>query len=257
MSTIPPLPGGVGLTHLQVYDSPAPDGLRGGSPHLHLCCTEAYYVLNGRGRVQTLDTSGFAEWPLEPGGVVWFSPGVIHRLINEDGALEILVVMANAGLPEAGDFVLTFAPDILADPARYFELASLSPRGEVFASGDAAAQRRRDWAVEGFAVWRREFEKRGAAALDEFYTAAQRLIAPKLDTWRETWERGPLAAVQATGAQLAVLAAGDVTHLRQGAVAAWPAPADERKRGMCGTLGTYWSEGVLLAPLAGGQVRAE
>jgi mannose-6-phosphate isomerase-like protein (cupin superfamily) len=108
MSNIPFLPGAVGLTHLRVYDTVAPDGLHGGSPHVHFACTEAYYVMNGMGVVQTLSTAGYQELALEPGAVVWFSPGVIHRLINQDGQLEILVVMQNAGLPEAGDFVLTY-----------------------------------------------------------------------------------------------------------------------------------------------------
>ena len=52
--------------------------------------------------------------PLEPGAFVWFTPGTIHRLVN-GGDLEILVLMQNAGLPEAGDMVITFPPDVLAD----------------------------------------------------------------------------------------------------------------------------------------------
>ena len=55
----PPLPGAVGVTHLKVYDTHAPDGLIGGSPHLHFACTEAYIVLAGRGAVQTLGAGGF------------------------------------------------------------------------------------------------------------------------------------------------------------------------------------------------------
>ena len=52
------LPGGIGLTHLRVYDTPAPDGLIGGSPHLHFACSEAYLVINGQGSVQTLSSDG-------------------------------------------------------------------------------------------------------------------------------------------------------------------------------------------------------
>ena len=37
-----------------MYDTEAPDGLRGGTPHLHTACTEAYAVAAGRGAVQTL-----------------------------------------------------------------------------------------------------------------------------------------------------------------------------------------------------------
>ncbi len=48
--TVPSLPGAIGVTHLRVYDSVAPDGLRGGTPHLHTACTEAYWVVPRRGR---------------------------------------------------------------------------------------------------------------------------------------------------------------------------------------------------------------
>jgi hypothetical protein len=34
-------PGAIGVTHLRVYDSLAPDGLAGGSPHMHFACSEA------------------------------------------------------------------------------------------------------------------------------------------------------------------------------------------------------------------------
>lgn len=112
-------PGAVGVSRLRVYDWPAVDGRAGGgTPHLHLTCSEGYVVTAGRGAVQTLTTSGYRETPLEPGVVAWFTPGTIHRLINE-GGLEIVVVMQNSGLPEAGDAVLTLPQDLLADPETY------------------------------------------------------------------------------------------------------------------------------------------
>ena len=40
------LPGAVGVTHLRVYDTPAPDGVPGGSPHVHFACTEAYVTVS-------------------------------------------------------------------------------------------------------------------------------------------------------------------------------------------------------------------
>lgn len=241
---VPPLPGGVGVTHLKVYDTPAPDGLVGGSPHLHLACTEAYVALAGRGAVQTLGAAGFRELPLEPGRLLWFTPGLIHRLINLDGELEILVLMQNAGLPEAGDFVLTFPQAILADERAYADAASLAPSGHVYASSEEAARRRRDLAVEGFLALREQFEQRGVAALEEFYRAAARIVGPKLPAWRPTWEAGPLAAAQRTGAQLDALEQGRVEHLLDGAIYALPAPAEPRRLGMCGTLGLYQPEGL-------------
>ena len=242
--TAPPLPGAVGVTHLKVYDTQAPDGLIGGSPHLHFACTEAYMVLAGCGAVQTLGAGGFDELPLEPGRLLWFTPGLIHRLINLDGRLEILVLMQNAGLPEAGDFVLTFPPELLADERAYFDAASLAPSGAVYTSSHEAARRRRDLAVDGFAVLRRAFEQRGATALEEFYSAALNLVAPKLSAWRAVWERGPLAAAHQTGAQLDALEHGRVAHLLDGAIYDLPAPGEERKLGVCGTLGVYLPEGV-------------
>ncbi|MFL5804045.1 MAG: cupin domain-containing protein [Roseiflexaceae bacterium] len=241
----PPLPGAVGVTHLKVYDTRAPDGLVGGSPHLHFACTEAYIVLAGRGAVQTLGAGGFEELPLEPGRLLWFTPGLIHRLINLDGRLEILVLMQNAGLPEAGDFVLTFPPEVLADERTYFDAASLAPSGHVYASSAEAARRRRDLAVDGFALLRQRFEQHGADALAEFYGVALRLVQPKLDAWHAVWEHGPLAAANQTGDQLAALRQGQVEHLLEGAIYELPPPGEPRRLGVCGTLGVYQPEGYL------------
>lgn len=240
---IAPLPSAIGLTHLRVYDSQAPDGLIGGSPHVHFVCTEAYIIVGGQGYVQTLSTAGFREIRLEPGKLVWFTPGTIHRLVNGDGKLEIQIIMQNAGLPEAGDFVLTFPDAVLNDSAAYFDAASLSPRGEVYTNSTAAAVRRRDLAVEGFIQLRECYEREGSAALDRFYTAALRLVQPKLLAWRAVWERGPLAATQATGAQLDALSQGDVSHMHTSAAYVLPFPGEERRLGVCGTLGLYLPEG--------------
>lgn len=240
---IPPFPAAVGVTHLLVYDTLTPDGLVGGSPHVHFLCTELYIVIGGYGAVQTLSTAGFREIALEPGRLVWFTPGTIHRLINH-GRLELQIVMQNAGLPEAGDFVLTFPETLLADESAYFEAASLSPRGEVYTSSERAAMRRRDLAVEGFIELRRRYDAEGPAALDRFYALATRLIQPKLDSWRNVWERGPLAVAHETGAQLAALATGDTSHLQRGDTYVLPAPAAPRRLGVCGTLGVYLPEGA-------------
>jgi mannose-6-phosphate isomerase-like protein (cupin superfamily) len=117
-------PGGTSVSHLTVYDSTCPDGLIGGTPHLHTASTEAYIVVEGSGDLHTLDPSGLHETPLQPGTVVWFTPGTIHRAVNR-GGLRLIVIMANAGLPEAGDAVMTFPPEIVADPDRYRHAATL------------------------------------------------------------------------------------------------------------------------------------
>ena len=238
------LPGSIGVTHLKVYDTSTPDGLVGGSPHVHFACTEAYAVVSGRGAVQTLSAAGFKEIPLSPGGLVWFTPGVIHRLINYDGQLEILVLMQNAGLPEAGDMVLTFPSAILQDEQAYWSMASLASDDRVFATSAEAARHRRDRAVEGFGVLCREFEAKGVTALESFYSTALKLIQSRTDTWRERWEHGPLAAAHKTGDQLTNLRQGRFDHVFDGRVYALPTPGGERKLGVCGTLGLYLPEGV-------------
>lgn len=230
-------PAGTSVSHLSVYDWSGPDGLHGGSAHVHLACAEGYVVVGGRGRVQTLAHEGYAETPLTPLTVAWFSPGVIHRLVN-DGDLQIVVVMQNSGLPEAGDSVLTFPADHLADPDAYRRAASLAhPEGVAAHSGEAA-ERRKNLSVEGFLALRYRFEAEGPDALDDFYAAATALISPQVSAWRETWVAGPLAAAHRTGEHLAALADGEHGHLHEGRLTALEPPS-ARAYGMCGNLATY------------------
>ncbi|WP_030692083.1 cupin domain-containing protein [Streptomyces globisporus] len=219
-----PLPGGVGISGLTVYDWEAADGLCGGTPHMHLVCSEAYVVIGGEGSVQTLTTSGFADTPLRPGDVVRFTPGTIHRLVNA-GGLRLVVLMQNSGLPEAGDAVFTFPAPVLADPHAYQAAATLT--------GDhaAAARRRRDLAVQGFLALRE-------SGLREFHTAARRLKSDLLDAWWIRWRDGPLAAALATGCQLEALRNGDLSHLDHGEVSRLERP-EEPLFGMCGLLHPY------------------
>lgn len=227
-----PLPGAIGVSKLCVYDTVTPDGLAGGTPHLHLCCTESYVVIAGTGRVQTLSgEDGFAEHELRPGTVLWFTPGTIHRLIN-DGGLEIIVLMSNTGLPEAGDAVLTFPLEIVRDPDRYARENAL-PGGGAPGADITSAYRRRDLAVQGF------HELRENALLDEFYEAAMKLKQPLLEDWRARWESGARAAAEQTGRQIAALLDGDPAHLRESRVSGKQGPDEEGRLGMCGLLNTY------------------
>jgi mannose-6-phosphate isomerase-like protein (cupin superfamily) len=197
----PPFPGGVGISGLRVYPWQTDDGLHGGTPHLHLCCSECYVVVGGAGRLQTLSGSGFAEWTLRPGDVAWFTPGTIHRAVN-DGDLQVVVVMQNGGLPEAGDAVLTLPPEHLTDPETYRAAVSLD------GDGPARARARRDLALTGFAALRED-----PAALAEFHRAAAGLVAPRLAEWAGLVERGALAIARETAEQVAALARGDISHL--------------------------------------------
>ena len=244
MST-PLLPGGTGITYIHTYDTTAPDGLAGGSAHMHLACTEAYYITRGAGKVQALNPAGYSETELTPGKLVWFSPGTIHRLVNVDRRLEILVVMQNAGLPEAGDFVLVFPREILRDPGEYRRNAVLSSSGSVAAGSIESANRRRDLSIEGFSELKRAFESEGAGPLEEFYTVALELVREKLDDWRKTWQSGPVAAVDDTRAVLESLAGGSIETLLRGRIAELDCAGD-KTLGMCGRLDTYRPEGVVI-----------
>jgi mannose-6-phosphate isomerase-like protein (cupin superfamily) len=222
---VTPLPGAVGVSGLQVYDWPTADGVCGGSPHVHLTCSECYVVVSGTGQVQTLTSRGFAETPLGPGTVAWFTPGTIHRLVNE-ADLRIMVIMQNSGLPEAGDAVFTFPPSTLADPDAYAAAASVD--------GEPAARRRRDLAIEGFL----ELRKGDRAALDSFYEAAVRLKQGLFAEWEERWRTGALAVARATGEQLESLRDNNITHLAEADIHVLP-PPDTQRLGMCGRLDVY------------------
>lgn len=230
------LPGGVGLSALRVYPWEALDGLCGGSPHLHLCCTEAYLVISGTGLLQTLTTAGFTETPLGAGDVVWFTPGTIHRAVN-DGDLNVIVLMQNSGLPEAGDAVLTFPAEHLADRQAYEAARDLTGPDGTTPSADRARQRR-DLAVEGFTALRQAAEAGDERPLQEFHAAAAALVHPLLDDWQQILASGAAAAVDQTAAQLAALASGDHTHLREAGVTRMERPAEETF-GMCGFLNAY------------------
>lgn len=232
-----PLPGGVGISRLCVYDTLAPDGAVGGSPHLHLCCAEAYVVSAGAGIVQTLTLGGYRETALRPGAVVWFAPGTIHRLVNH-GGLEIVVLMQNSGLPEAGDAVLTFPPEVLTDPAEYAAAVTL-PGGGAPGGDLAAAYARRDLAVRGFERLRSAALAGDLAPLRDFHSAAVRLVRPRVAGWRRRWRDGALWAAEETGRQLDALAAGEAPHLAAAEVHEIAEPSDRGRQGMCGLLDTY------------------
>jgi mannose-6-phosphate isomerase-like protein (cupin superfamily) len=231
------LPGGVAVSRLRVYDWPASDGLRGGSPHLHTASTEAYVVLAGRGRVETLSSRGIEVTDLAPGTVAWFTPGTVHRLINDDGELDILTIMSNAGLPEAGDAVLTFPMTVLADASAYARHAVL-PIGRAEADVAAAARARRDLALEGFASLRERAASDLDGALDELYSASAKLVAHRAGDWKQLVASGPSAQVHGTERQLEALADGLPGILaRSGITAIVQQP--EPRYGMCGML-TVW-----------------
>jgi mannose-6-phosphate isomerase-like protein (cupin superfamily) len=230
---LPGFPGSTSVSALRVYDGVAPDGLAGGSPHLHVVSTEAYLVTAGRGRLQVIDADGFRELPLESGAMVWFGPGVVHRAVN-DGGLEARVLMSNAGLPEAGDAVLVFPDEVLADAERYREASTLPEASER--EREVAALKRRDLAVDGFLVLREAVERRDPAPYARLLERATALVAPRASEWLTAFEREVAAEVDATRARLAAVALGAFGAPGVARVAA-TAPA----LGMCGRLTRYVS----------------
>jgi len=228
----PLFPGGTAVSGLSVYPWAAADGVCGGSPHLHLACTEAYVTVSGKGAVQTLTASGCQETPLTAGTVVWFGPGTIHRAVNHDGALRVVVVMQNSGLPEAGDAVFTFPPDVLADPAAYQRAAVLAE------PSDAAARARRDLAVAGFLALVERVRQGDTEPLADFYRAAVALKRDHIESWQRIWLTGPAEAARRTAEHLSALRDGRIDHLLGAGVRTAAAPP-EQAFGMCGRLDTY------------------
>ncbi|MEV6313102.1 cupin domain-containing protein [Streptomyces sp. NPDC051840] len=232
------------MSRLAVYDWPADDGAGragSGTPHLHTVSSEGYVVVAGEGTVQTLGQDGYAEHRLFPGKVVWFSPGVVHRLVN-DGGLEIVVVMSDAGLPEAGDAVLTFPQDYLADPERYEEAARLPDQSPELTDDPrvaAAARRRRDLALAGYAQLRERVDAEGGAGLADLHAAAGLLVAGRVPEWRAVVRAGAERSTAGTVAALGELAHGGVGHLSDATVAARAAHPGPPRYGMCGRLTTW------------------
>lgn len=222
--------GGTGISRVVVYaQRPSPDGRHGGSPHVHSVTDEAYYVTRGTGWVELHDLRrGLRRVRLEPGTYVDFEPGVLHRLVNEDG-LELLAIMGNAGLPEAGDARMYFGPEVDASPERYEELWTLPRR-----RGLEGALERRDRAVEAYGTLVRCWETDRAAYfadLRRFLGAANRAAQARKESFGPHIEHGPqarLAAVRDRMERLDSVAGHPAVRIQS--------PDGDVALGMCGEL---------------------
>ncbi len=236
------MPGGISVSELKVYESVAPDGLRGGSPHMHLVASEAYLVVSGTGEIHSIDADGWRVTELAPGDTVWFEPGVIHRAVNRD-RLHLRVVMSHAGLPEAGDAVMTFSDSVLADPERYAAAAVLPGADAPDSERLAAAERRRDQAVAGYQDL---FQAGRPGVVDDVALAAFRrravdLVAGRAEEWRRIHDATTGRAASTALGYLEHLVNRDASYLDHGRIArAATTPA----YGMCGTLVTVTKEGL-------------
>ncbi|WP_158587946.1 cupin domain-containing protein [Actinomadura logoneensis] len=240
MRTTTGLPAGIGLSQVQVYSSQAPDGQCGGTPHLHLTCTELYFTLRGRGAAEFLTSRGPERVPLEPGVAVQFTPGTVHRLVNSDDPLQVLVIMENGRLNEEGDVVFAFPDTDLADPGTY---ASLADTGPIDAPDLAAVTRRRDRAVTGFVQRTRAWHEDpagGRAQLDLLHQRAAALVRDRAARWPTVIAQGPEVALRQLSQRAAAAQAGDPTHLAEGRVTVLPRfDAQALTPKMCGSLWSY------------------
>ena len=240
MTVASSFPGATGLSEISVYDWPGADGAAGGSPHLHTASTEAYVVLEGSGRLETLDSRGFTSSPLEPGAVLWFTPGTVHRAINDSGDLKVLVVMQNAGLPEHGDAVMTFPPEYLADAVSYRRAAALEHQdadaGPV--AGEEAARRRRDLALEGYLALKEAVLSSGPSALAGFHAAAAHLVSGRTAVWAGLLGEGAARQAELTRQQLASLDTAESIYMAN-ARTTMGKRENRRIYGMCGRIQTW------------------
>lgn len=232
-------PGGTSVSMLDVYDDPAPDGLCGGSPHMHLASTEAYIVTGGNGRLQTLTAHGFEEKRLRRGSIIWFTPGTIHRAVN-DGGLSLIVLMSNAGLPEAGDAVLSFPPVILASESAYAEAVDLGDGDDAIRR--ERASRRRDLAVEGFTLLRTAAENGRAESFRAFLDAAGRLVRARATEWPGLIRENALEGAEDELAAAQLVALGEPAYLLEAEVRSAPVRGTG-VLGMCGRLRTFDTRG--------------
>jgi mannose-6-phosphate isomerase-like protein (cupin superfamily) len=233
-------PGATAVSAVSIYDWPAKDGNAGGTPHMHTASTEAYIVLEGTGRLETLDSRGFMSTDLAPGVVLWFTPGTVHRAINTSGDLKVLVLMLNAGLPEHGDAVMTFPPQHLVDVESYQAAASLPSKDAD--GGDAvaedAARRRRDLALEGYLQLKEEVLTSGVAGLGEFHASAAKLVSGKATQWTGFLEQGAESQAALTREHLHSLELQESFFL-QGAETRIGKRKTHRIYGMCGRIETW------------------
>lgn len=233
------MPGATLATRLKVYDTAGPDGQRGGTPHMHLLCSEMYFVLSGSGFVDMIDWHGFSRHPLQAHSALVFSPGTLHRLINPEGDLELLITMQNSGLPERGDNVVSFEEEILADDLAYQRAMAASSFEEAYA--------RRDRGVEGFLALKAAFDQsleHGRQRLERFFEQATSRTKPLRSQWQHVIEQGALSEARQSLNHLQHLNRQQFDYLR-GAQHFAIAPSAYTTPGFCGALNRYFDPATL------------
>jgi mannose-6-phosphate isomerase-like protein (cupin superfamily) len=222
--------GGIGLTHLRVYEQrPGPDGIMSGCAHVHAVTDEAYYVIAGTGAVELNDVEqGFRRVPLARGSYVQFPPDTLHRSVST-GGLEVLAIMTNAGLAERGDARIYFGRAADEDEREYARLAGL-PQSR----GLDGALDRRDASVRAYVdllvLWERD---RAAyrAELARFTALHRRNMAERRGDLERVIRENP-----ARWLDLALARLDGAPHEQGVAPRGGAAGAEAPRLGMCGLL---------------------
>ncbi len=195
--------GGIGLTHLTVYqERPGPDGVHAGCAHVHALTPEAYFGVSGEGAIELHDLEkGYRRVPITKGTFVQFPPGTLHRSVSTDH-LEVLAVMGNGGLAERGDARIYFGKDVDDTPGEYERLRTLVK------SGLDGAMARRDASARAYGVLMDLWETDKAAytaELARFIDTHRLAIAGKAPVFKQAILDGPFAAGEQALDHLAAL----------------------------------------------------
>lgn len=224
--------GGVGLTHLRVYDQrPGPDGINAGCAHIHALTDEAYFGISGEGALELHDVAhGYRRVPITKGTFVQFSAGTLHRSVSTD-ALEVVVLMGNAGLAERGDARIYFGPDVDAEPHEFERLKGL------VSSGLEGALERRDRSATAYQklleLWKDD-KAAYRAELERFLQQHRSAIAGTAQIFQDTVADGPVRAGEIALARVADLSQSKTTPGAD--VSTVNVENDEPILGMCGVL---------------------
>jgi hypothetical protein len=155
-------------------------------------------------------------------------------VLNPNRNLEILAIMQNGGLPERGDFVMSFPSEILTNPVAYHQA--------LRAPNLAEALLRRDLSLKGYLELKAAFGRsmdEGRQALRAFYKAARNLIVPKVDGFEWVLKVGAQAEVKASLDACDFIRAGRIDYLEHSQHASLYPLGDPAKPGMSGELHPY------------------
>ena len=235
----PPFPGAIAASHLRVYDTAAPDGLAGGTPHLHTACTEAYWVVAGTGAVQTL-----TDQRLRGGAARARRLRVVHARARSTASSTAATSRSSSSCrtpacPRPATWSSPSRPRSWRRPSPT-QRPPRSPRTSArsFGSGDAA-RARRDLAVPDVQRAPRGDRSRRPGAAPRVPRGGRPARAAAHRRLDQALARRPAQGGRAHRRPPPALAEADADHLADASVHRLPPPPAERRMGCCGTLGTF------------------